>query len=707
MTLDEALNRLLAKSGYVARQVGITAWRIERKPPPVAKTRPVLVPPPPPPPEKEIVVTGTKRDLRLADLPMAVSVVSLDEAHRFDPAAGTHWLSAQTEGLTLTNQGPGRNRMFLRGVADSPFDGDSQSTVAVVLDDTRLTYAAPDPDIRLVDVARVELLKGPQGSLYGTGTLGGIYHIVTQPAKLDETSVTVSIGGEAVAGGGLGPSGSAVANLPVARDGAALRLVGYASNAPGWIDTGTPEDSNWTRTSGLRGNLRVEPGDGWRLDLTAFGQWINSRDSQYVYRDGAYSRPAQLPEPHDNDISMVSGRIAKHAGDIDMVLSSGMTWHEVDDRFDATQGAESFGLSNPGWLNDQRHYRTWDSEARINGRTGAIDWLIGLSHLEASEKRDRVLFAMTPPASLTVDAQDRTTSESGLFGNLGARISSSIRIEAGGRLFHSVVKQSDDMTGQSARDEQTRDGFSPSASISWEPRSGRLFYLRYGSAVRQGVLSTDNQGRPEALEGDEVMTIEGGWREHLPGDGRLDAGVYYSTWQNLQSDVLHANGLIGTETAGNARIFGLEASLTQPVSSTWRFEAGVSFTQADLVKNELGFALDDSRLPVVPEYTLRGGVAHTVSLGSASTTIRATLRYLGPMHLSFDPALDRPMGNLLESRLEANTDWHGYTLGIGIDNFLARKADTFAFGNPLRFSIGPQFTPQQPLHVSFSLTTHF
>lgn len=708
MTLREALSRLLSGSDYVARQVGATAWRIERKPPAPAKHRIAAVPVLPSESDATpIVVTGVKRAQLLADLPMAVSVVGLDETHRFDPGVGTHWLSAQTEGLALTNQGPGRNRMFLRGVADSPFDGDSQSTVAVIFDDSRLTYAAPDPDIRLVDVARVELLKGPQGSLYGTGTLGGIYHIVTERPDLAEASAIASIGGEAAAHGELGSSGSLVANLPVLHDRAGVRLVGYYDNEPGWINTGTRKDSNQTHVSGLRGSLRVEPGGGWRVDLSAFGQWLNSSDSQYVYRNGAYSRPAQLPEPHDNDISLLSARLSKHAGDIDIVLSTGMTWHQVSDRFDATQGAQSFGLSDPGWLSDRRRYRTWDSEARVNGSTQSIDWLIGVSHLEASQKRDRVLLALNSPASLVVDAQDRTTSETGLFGNVGLHLTSTLKIEAGGRLFHSAMTQSDETAGERARDERARDGFSPSASISWEPRAGRLFYLRYGTAFRQGVLNFDSEGKPQTLKGDELTTIEGGWREHLPGGGRLDAGVYYSSWENLQSDMLLPNGLIGTETAGNARIVGFEASLDQPLSSRWRLQAGATFTQADLVKNQLGYALDDSRLPVVPQYTLRGALAHTFPLGPASTTVRATLRYLGPMHLSFDPTLDRPMGNLLESRLEANADWRGYTLNLAIDNFLNRKSDSFAFGNPLRFSSGPQFTPQRPLQVSFALTAHF
>jgi hypothetical protein len=124
-----------------------------------------------------------------------------DVDDRYDATRGSERLAEQIEGLTVTGEGSGHGRMFLRGVADSPFGGKSQSTVAVLLDDARLTYVAPDPDIRLVDVERVEVLKGPQGSLYGSGALGGIYRIVTRRADPSAFTVAGSASGEIVADG--------------------------------------------------------------------------------------------------------------------------------------------------------------------------------------------------------------------------------------------------------------------------------------------------------------------------------------------------------------------------------------------------------------------------------------------------------------------------------------------------------------------------
>jgi iron complex outermembrane recepter protein len=233
MTAGEALTRLLSGSGYTARRVGGTAWRIE----PLPRTRPVkvkiapsFIPPAAPiipqqiiesPP---IIVTGTKRSRPLNELPLAISVVSLSADNKAATSRDTAKIAASMEGLALTGLGPGRNRLAIRGVADSSFNGESQSTVAVLLDDARLTYSAPDPNIRLVDVERVEVIKGPQGSLFGSGALGGIYHIVSRRADVNRFELEASAGTETVAHGGIGYSGSVIANVPVVSGTAALGL---------------------------------------------------------------------------------------------------------------------------------------------------------------------------------------------------------------------------------------------------------------------------------------------------------------------------------------------------------------------------------------------------------------------------------------------------------------------------------------------------
>lgn len=709
MSVEAALARLLAGTGLFARQVGPTAWRIER-----AAAHP-LAPEGPVPPQasrmealpqvvegEPIIVTAPKRSTTLDKLPMAISVLRLDPVQAALPAGGTMLVATQSEGLAMTLLGPGRNRLFLRGVADSPFNGESQSTVAVVLNDTRLTYAAPDPDIQLVDVERVEVLKGPQGSLYGSGALGGIYHIVTREADPKETTLQVAAKGEGAAHGSLGWSSAAIGNLPLARGTSALRLVGYTARAPGWIDTGSRRNSNETRLLGGRANLGVEPGGGWRLDVSGLLQLLESRDSSYVYAPGARKRPAQLPEPHDNDMRHISARVMRKGGPFDISLSTGVTWHEVRDTLDATAGAGSFGLASPSLLADERLYRVWDNEARIAGRAGKVRWLLGLSYLEARQQALSTLGSFTGAASV-IDRDLRYARDAALFGDLTLPLGRNFSLDAGARLFRSITVEKSLLADGPVSRRRHRSGMTPSLALSWQPSAGHILYLRYASAYRQGSSDINPAGALEALKSDELQTIEMGWRRDLGQGRRMELGLFASRWSNLQSDQLLPSGLIETVNAGNARIFGAEASLELPLGSATQLEAGASLTEALLTRNTLGKHLDDRRLPVVPRYTARMALARRVPLGWAEGNVRLSLRHVGPQRLSFDPIIDRPMGSYFEGRIDAHVEINRLRVFFTAENLLGGSKDSFAFGNSLRFSAVREYTPQRPACVTLGM----
>ena len=705
MTVGDALVRLLRDSGYVARQVGATAWRIERAPAEapaplgtadhgageLAHSAPILV-------------TASKQQTDLASLPMAVAVIALPEESA-DVADDTASIVQSTEGMSLAGPGPGRNRIFLRGIADSAFNGETQATVAVVLDDARITYSAPDPDIRLVDMERVEVLKGPQGSLYGNGALGGIYHIVSRRPQLDETRFMIASGGEAFATGNRGYSLSAVANLPL-RDGlTAVRLVGYSAREPGWVDTGAREDSNATRVSGLRAGLRADLGDAWRLDVGGFAQWLESRDSSYVYIPHARSRPAQLPEPHDNDLRHLSARLAREGGDVRIVASSGITWHEVGDRIDATEGADGFGLADPQALDNDRQYRVWDSELRLSGLSGGWRWLAGLSYLGATQHLAMTIAAAA--GSLQLDNDRRTAHDLAAFGDLTIPLSGAFSLDAGARLFHSATIERRLQGDGTRRFEASRTGLTPSLAIAWRPDDRDLVWLRYGSAVRQGSTDFSDTGAIERLKADELALLEAGWRAQWPGGLRLEIGAWYGWWENVQSDLLQSDGLVESENAGDARTSGVELSVSKRLAEGWRLAGGGNFTAARLVRNRLGIELPDRHLPAVPEYTLRASLEHDFPIGKDDAGLAVALRYVGPSRLSFDPQIDRPMGELLESSVEGHVDLSGFGLVLRLENPLARNSDSFAFGNSLRFAMQRQYTPQPPARISLRLEKHF
>lgn len=702
-TIGEALARLLDGTGHVAQHVGGNSWRIGRRQPKARPTAPVAArSSEPPPPPTEIIVTATKRETSLDEVPLAISIVTPGRAQAGDTASGSSDIAGSVEGLTLTGLGPGRNRMFLRGIADSAFNGESQATVAVLFDGSRLTYSAPDPDIRLVDVARVEVIKGPQGSLYGTGALGGIYQIIPNAPDASRFSASVAGGLTGIDGGGTGGDASAVLNLPLANGRAALRFVGYASNEPGWIDTGNRRNSNRTIVTGGRAALGAEIG-GWQFDLSGLLQFIGARDSQYVYASAARTRPSQLPESHDNDVRHIAAR-AKRSGAIDIELLSSMTWHEVGDELDATIGADQFGLADPRVLKDERQYRLLDNELRLSGNSGGFRWLAGLSHVHA--RQNLVTTLMSTSASLLLDADRRTTTDLALFGNIAVPLAPRLDLDLGGRLFHARTTEMRSSPQDTATGYVRRTGLTPSAALSWRPQDDRTIFLRYGSAIRQGGSDLEAGGKLSVLDGDELSTVEAGWREKL-GHVHVEAGIWYSWWNNVQSDLLGSDGLIETRDAGKARIAGVEISAALDLGRGWRVDAGANYTSALLIRNNLGTTLDDRRLPVVPEYVLQGAIAHDFRLGQADASLAAKLRYVGPARLSFDPAIDRAMGKLVESRVEGQINLGDFILTAAIENLLGEDEDSFAFGNPLRFRSARQYIPMAPRQVSVGISRRF
>ena len=712
MTPRTALARLLDGTGFIARQVGPSAFRIERavvlRPAPRPVERELPSGPPPMTYGEPIVVTATKREQRLRDLPLAVAVVQFDPEAARDAQPDTASVKRQVEGLALGGQGPGRNRMFLRGVADSPFTGSTQSTVAVVLDGARVTWSAPDPDLRLIDVSRVEVIKGPQGALYGTGALGGIYRIVSNRPDPAAASARLEAGPDAVGSGEFGAHGAAIFNLPVIRDRAALRLAIYAAREPGWIETGARGDSNRLRVAGGRASARWRA-DGWTFDLAGQTQRLDSADSQYVYARGKRTRPEQLAEPHDNDFSHTAAEVAGPVGAMQLHLVSAMTWHDISDTFDATTGAMSFGLADPALFMDDRTYRVWDNEARLSGHLGAASWVLGLGHVEARERVDRRLESAGPaPSALSIEQVARKATDTALFGEATLPLSDAFSATVGARFYHDSISDRRIGPGGATAREQRRTGVTPTASLSWKSSTLGLVYLRYGAAIRQGGLDVLPTGGGKTFEGDELRTAEIGLRRIFAGGGAVELSAYASDWKNLQTDVLQTNGLFVSRAAGRARILGAEASVEARLSEGWRASLGAALQDARLIRNELGIELDDRRLPVVPLYTLRARIEHGFAWrGAARATIAAELHYDGPARLSFDPALDRPMGEALDARLGGRIALGRWSLGVQIDNLFDSRANLFAYGNPFRVLTARQFVPSAPTRAALTLGAAF
>jgi len=249
---------------------------------------------------EEIIVTATKREASLQDVPMAITAFT-DADIVNEGFKQLDDYVAQIPGLSSARREPGGQNVIMRGCATSGVAfGASQST-SVYLDEQPITDAGFNPDPRLVDIARIEALSGPQGSLFGDSSQCGTLRIITNKPDASEFDGWVDLTALSVTDGDTGYDISAMVNIPIADDKAAIRFVGFRAEEPGYIDnvlTDSPggvaidpntmlpyspggtfdnaefvkDDINETTVTGGRAALRVATSENWTLDLQAIYQ---------------------------------------------------------------------------------------------------------------------------------------------------------------------------------------------------------------------------------------------------------------------------------------------------------------------------------------------------------------------------------------------------------------------------------------------------
>jgi outer membrane receptor protein involved in Fe transport len=701
MTVSDALDRMLRPLDLRAVRVGPRAYRIVRG---KAVDEGRAAPEPVVAPAEDVIVTGRKQSEILSGVAAPVAVYVPDSESLPGVGTTTRDVARATRGLTLTDSG----RLFLRGIADSPFNGFSQSTVSVQFDDTRVTYDAPEPGLRLVDVARVEVLKGPQGPLYGTGALGGVYRIVTNRPILGLAEGEATLGISSTAGGSFGGQAEGMINLPLISDRVALRIVGYSVVDPGWIDdTKFGRDLNWSQTLGARIALRAVPFDGWTVDLSGMRQTIDTRDSQYVYRaDKGRSRDVPVRESRYGMVEILQNRIAGSIGSLQLTIATGLTMQKQIDVLDAS-ASSLLGNWDPPIYIDAREYLVLDQEIRLGSAPGSrFVWVTGASFMLARTDSGPLLSGNGPVEGFLT--AHRRVMETAIFADGSFPLLPRLRLGIGFRGFLTDTRDDRFESGfLEARAKKTL-SVTPSASLSYEIAPDQLVYARFGTALRPGGLDSGN-AVTRRYAADEVRSIDLGARIRLDG-GRLslDGGLFAVNWKNVQADYLKPNGLIATHNVGRAAILGAELSADWRLPDGWRLTAGAIWQRPRLRHAADGSALLPAvRLPVVPDVSARVAVAREMNLRGWRVTPGVSANLVGASRLSLDPDLNRRMPAYVVARFGVSADHDRLTLRADMDNLLDSGADTFAFGNPFSLRTTRQYTPLRPRTVSLSVSRRF
>jgi iron complex outermembrane receptor protein len=699
---------MLAGSGYRAVETGPTSFRIVQGAPLEARRLPPSEPSHPLATlEPDIVVTALKQPEPLSSLPATIHVVEGDRLRSSSGLPSSEVLTREIPSLSTTSMGPGRNRLFLRGIGDGPLNGFNQGSVAILLDEARLNYDAPDPDWALVDIHQVEILEGPQGPLYGTGALGGIVKISTNRPDLLQSSGTLRTGVSLSQDGDLSDDQSAALNLPIIQRTLAVRAVGYRQTQAGWIENlGGKNDSNRERLEGGRVSIRWSPTERWTADFTATIQDRTTRDSQYVDGQlGSLKRPSRLAEPRDLNAKLAMLTVKGPIGALELTSITSLSWQEASASYDASLLSSVLGTAGPTIVNDDRHYRVFDQEVRIGTADGRrFHGLAGVSLVHA--RTHASVLASDISASVRLLGLKRSITEVALFGEGAYSVSPGLSLGAGARIFSTGID--DEGAEGSARRVRGlhRIRGAGDVIVTWKPISNATVFLRGATAYRPGGTNVEADASQAIYEADELAGVELGSRVRISRALSFATTLFAARWQHVQADELLSNGLVATINAGNGSNIGVESDLRLALASNLALTGGllVQSAQLDTVRT---ISIEDRRLPTVPQAAARLKFDRRFRVGHWDGQATLGLRFSGATHLSFDPAFDRRTSahGTIDAAVQISRDgWNANLVG---DNLTNSKADTFAFGNPFRARIDPQRTPTRPRTIGLSISRNF
>jgi len=710
--VDDALARLMRRLPAHAEQIDTTTWRIVANKPARAveirreKSAPQAIV------SGDVIVTGSKTGTRFDRYAGTASILSGSDLTLGERGMGSDALVQRLATFGSTHLGPGRNKLFIRGVADSSFNGPSQAVVGEYLGDVRLNYNAPDPDISLYDVRAVEVIEGPQGTLYGIGALGGIVRIIPEPVDLTDLQASLALDGTTTAHGGDGYDLVGLVNLPIAQDIAGLRVLGFRTVEGGYIDDAGRHLKNVNRTKkeGGRAAFEFRPGS-WRFELGLVLQNTTTADGQYADSGlPRLTRSSRVAQPFDNDYLLTHLTVSRDWGATSFLSASAFVRHSAGSRFDFTAP----GAANPRIFDQENHIDLLSNETRLSrmDREGR-GWVVGASLLYDHERLTRAIGRPTAPTRIL--GLSNSVTEGSVFGEAGQELLPNVIATVGARLEYAhLVGSPLDRRANVREPRRDEVDLLPSLSLSWQVQPRVMLFTRYQEGLRPGGLSvTPEQGAPivQRFHGDSLSSIEAGLKLLPDAADQLRAALTlsYAKWDHIQADLVDMRGLPYTANIGSGRIWGLEASLQWRPFHALGLSAGIFANESRLTYAEPGVAVEQRQeLPNVPHFGISGKADFRHELGAGwRLDMSASARYTGHSRLGIRPDLYIRQGNYLLSNASARIGTERWGLSLQADNLFDEDRNTFALGNPFGVSAGRQIVPPRPRTIRFGLDAHF
>jgi iron complex outermembrane recepter protein len=713
-------------------------------------------------PMENVIVEARKRATALLRTPDSITALT-GESMQWRHPNDLMDVYRQVPGLFVMDRGPYLRKLFVRGIQNDVDTGGG--TVGVYIDDMPLSMTGRT-DVQLVDVDRIEVLRGPQGTLYGASSMTGAVKYLFNRARPGVSEGLVNARVSATGHGGWNSALDGTINLPLDADRAALRLVGYRTEDSGFIRSrfdgltlpayqGLPPDSfypgspavrghgeieipslrrtrtNAHRVSGARAAFTFEPDEQISVHATVMGESGRALDGQRHQPEvGELQQQLSVRLPIEDDFIATDLVLDRRTESHDLHASAYILrrWARMTEPF-----ADQFpGELTPSGteLVSREQQKLFTTEVRLSSdSTQRLSWLGGVFFLNYSTAAKQWVWLQHDHGNQTID-NDTPFEERQYagFGELSWRLSDTLTATAGARIFK--VEQS---TGPITYNIEPAIFFlaprGPDGvihhfadvvdtyrfNLAWDSGAGTLLYAQAAQGFRVGGVNTNltrNPQVPATYGSDDLWSYELGVKRAL-FDGRLtlDAAAYFLDWSDVQTRVF-VNGAGFNINAGRAHVAGVELSLVAQPWPDFILEGAFSVLQAKLDDPEPsgnfptgseGRAGD--RLPGVPRGAASLTARYSHSIDSRSEwTLTGSGTYTGESLAEFrGPRADRLRGYSIVD-ITAGYSVGAWTAELFVHNALDKRADL----NISHFLNQPRtITPNRPRTVGLSLSRSF
>jgi iron complex outermembrane recepter protein len=547
-----------------------------------------------------IVVTAEKKEEKLKDVPMSITALGGGSLDNLQYRSFSDY-AAMVPGLSLVSSQPGYTNLTLRGQNA----GGVGSTVAVYLDESPfgsssalLNGSILSGDFDTWDLQRVEVLRGPQGTLYGANSEGGLLKFVTAPPVLGTFSGAAEVTGESVDHGGNGGDVRAVVNLPLG-DKLALRVGGFTQDVAGFIDDLTRDKiaENDGHKYGGRVSLLAEPIDSLTIRLTASSQesrynGVPQEDINPVTLEPAAGDLVQqrfINQPSTFQYKNYNATINWDAGPFSILSTTSYGILNSDAITDDTnaQLAPGFtlealltgaGVPNTGGYEDNLvDLKKFTQEVRVSSpTTNFFEWQVGAYFTREEGNLFQHLNAIALPTgtpisalpSLEIVTLDSIYKETSGFGNVTVHILPQFDVQAGGRFSKNEQVASEGLSGllvgpaQAFSTPSSGHVWTYSVAPRWHIDADNMLYFRWATGYRPGgpnaLPPVAPPDVPREYGADKTNNLELGIKSSLLNNQlSIDAALFHVDWTNIQLlEIVDNTGINGN--GGKAKSQGFE-----------------------------------------------------------------------------------------------------------------------------------------------------